>query len=175
MLCERCNKNNATIQLVKDTDGKKESIMLCDKCAIEIMSSSLEDEDISLEDFLMDLNNYIDCIEETSKEEDLICCNCGMQFIDFEDEKLLGCEKCYEVFKDNIDFLLHPEEANIKHIGKQPKRIKKDIKNLELLKLEETLKINILNEEYEEAIITKHKIQCLKSVIKEGGNDGFMD
>ena len=64
MLCESCNKNNATIQLLKNTNGKKESLMLCDKCAIEIMSLALEDEEINLEDFLLDLNTYIGCIED---------------------------------------------------------------------------------------------------------------
>ena len=56
LLCESCNKNNATIQLLKNTNGKKESLMLCDKCEIEIMSLALEDEEINLEDFLLDLN-----------------------------------------------------------------------------------------------------------------------
>ena len=48
LICESCNKNNATIQLVKSTKGKKERLMLCDKCAIEIMSLPLEDEEINL-------------------------------------------------------------------------------------------------------------------------------
>lgn len=175
MLCERCNKSNATVQLVKDTDGNKEIIMLCDKCAIEIMSSSLEDENISLEDFLIDLNNYIDCINGIIEAEELICVNCGMEYKNFEEHKLLGCEKCYESFKKNIDFLLDSKEANVKHIGKQPKRIKNKLKKLEILKLEEKLKINILKEEYENAIITKEKIHDLKKIVEEDSNNGSMD
>ena len=102
MLCESCNKNNATIQLLKSTNGKKESLMLCDKCAIEIMSFALEDEEINLEDFLLDLNTYIECIEEKAKDKNLVCNNCGMRFSEFdefEEDNFLGCEKCYEVFK----------------------------------------------------------------------------
>lgn len=102
LLCESCNKNNATIQLLKSTNGKKESLMLCDKCAIEIMSFALEDEEINLEDFLLDLNTYIECIEEKAKDKNLVCNNCGMRFSEFdefEEDNFLGCEKCYEVFK----------------------------------------------------------------------------
>lgn len=175
LLCESCNKNNATIQLLKSTNGKKESLMLCDKCAIEIMSFALEDEDINLEDFLLDLNTYIECIEERAKDKNLVCNNCGMRFSDFEEDNFLGCEKCYEVFKSSIRFLLDSEEANIKHRGKQPKTIKKDLKKLEILNLQEKFKINILKEEYEEAIITKKKINDLKESIREDSNSGSMD
>ncbi|MDZ5254904.1 hypothetical protein [Clostridium sp. LIBA-8841] len=175
MLCERCYKNNATIKLVKDTDGNKECIMLCDKCAVEIVSSSLEDDDISLEEFLMDLNNYIDCINEIIEAEEFICVNCGTEYMDFQEHKLLGCEKCYESFRKNIGFLLDSEEANVKHIGKQPKRIKKNLKKIEILNLEEKLKINILKEEYENAIITKEKIHDLKKIVEEDSNNDSMD
>ena len=139
MLCERCNKNNATIQLVKDIDGNKEIIMLCDRCAIEVMSSSLEDDNISLEDFLMDLNNYIDCINEAIEDDEIVCANCGTEYIDFAEHKLLGCEKCYESFRKKIEFLLNSKEANVKHVGKQPQKIKKALKKLEILNLEEKL------------------------------------
>ncbi|EOU1683721.1 hypothetical protein M1Z66_002691 [Clostridium perfringens] len=175
MLCESCNKNNATIQLLKNTNGKKESLMLCDKCAIEIMSFALEDEEINLEDFLLDLNTCIEYIEERAKDKNLVCSNCGMRFSDFEDDNFLGCEKCYEVFKSSIRFLLDSEEAKIKHRGKQPKTIKKDLKKLEILNLQEKFKINILKEEYEEAIITKKKIKDLKESIREDSNSGSMD
>ena len=122
MLCESCNKNNATIQLLKSTKGKKESLMLCDKCAIEIMSLALEDEEINLEDFLLDLNTYIECIEERVKDKALVCKNCGTRFSDFEENNFLGCEKCYEIFKNRIIFLLNLEEAEIKHRGNNLKQ-----------------------------------------------------
>ena len=175
LLCESCNKNNATIQLLKSTNGKKESLMLCDKCAIEIMSFALEDDDMNLEDFLLDLNTYIDCIEEIARDKVLVCSNCGTGFADFEEDNLLGCEKCYEVFKNSIRFLLNSEETEIKHRGKQPKTIKNHLKKLELLNLQEKFKINILKEEYEEAIITKKKIHDLKESIREDSNSGSMD
>ncbi|WP_300257582.1 hypothetical protein [Clostridium sp.] len=175
MLCERCNKNSATIQLLKSINGKKESLMLCDKCVIEIMSFALENDDISLEDFLIDLNTYIDFIEEIAKDKELVCSNCGTRFVDFEDDNLLGCEKCYEVFKNRVGFLLNSQESNIKHKGKQPKTIKKDLKKLEILNLQEKFKINILKEEYEEAIITRKKIHDLKEIIREDSNSGSVD
>lgn len=175
MLCESCNKNSATIQVLRSTNGKKESLMLCDKCAIEIMSLELEDDDISLEDFLIDLNTYIDCIEEVVKDKTLVCSNCGTEFSDFEEENLFGCEECYEAFRNSIRFLLNSEEANLKHNGKQPRTIKNDLKKLEILNLEEKLKVNILKEEYEEAIITKKKIHDLKESIKEDSNSGSLD
>lgn len=53
--------------------------------------------------------------------------------------------------------------------------MKKDLKKLEILNLQEKLKINILKEEYEEAIITKKKIHDLKESIREDSNSGSMD
>lgn len=166
MLCNNCNKNKATINLIKKTKGKNKSFMLCDKCAMDIMSLTLEDEDKRLEDFICDLNKYIDSVEKKTKE-DLICKKCKMSFRDFEEGKVLGCDECYKVFKKDILAFLGVKHSNIKYRGKHPKSLEKEIKTLDLRILEEKLKINILKEDYEEAAITNKEILSLKRKLKE--------
>lgn len=174
MLCERCNKNEATIQLVKDTDNGKESIMLCDKCVVEIMNSSLEEE-ITLDDFLMDLNSYIEATESLLEIDDERCIRCGTEYCDFEDTRLLGCEKCYESFSVKISDYFRWKQAGRKHRGKTPKSLNLYFQSSKLLMLEEQLKLNIINEEYEEAIVTKEKIHDLKKIMEGDSNDDSMD
>lgn len=174
MLCERCNKNDATIQLVRDTDNGKESIMLCDKCAVEMMNSSLEEE-ITLDDFLADLNSYIEATESLFEIDEDKCKKCGMECCEFEDTRLLGCEKCYEGFRVKIGDYIKWKQAGKKHIGKVPKSLNLYFKSSEILMLEEQLKLNIINEEYEEAIITKEKIHDLKKSVEEDSSNGSMD
>lgn len=170
MLCESCNENIAKVKLLRNTNGKKDSLMLCDRCAIDLMSFALEDENINLEDFLLDLNTYIDIIKGMAKDNSLSCSNCGTVIKNFEEDVSLGCEECYEVFKSNIKLLFDLEYENIKHIGKQPKKIRRDLNRLEILDLQEKLKINILKEEYEEATITKRKIDDLRENMREDSN-----
>lgn len=174
LLCERCNKNEATIQLVKGNGNGKESIMLCDKCAVKMMNLSLEDE-MALDDFLVDLNTYIETTESLIDIDEERCRICGTESCDFESSKLLGCEKCYESLIIKICDYFKWSKTGIKHKGKIPKSQKLYSKSSEILMLEEKLKLNIINEEYEEAIITKEKINDLKKSIEEDSNNGSMD
>lgn len=157
MLCEICNKNEATIQFInQNSSGDKNSLMLCETCAIEIMKSSFDKENIDLNDYIFD--------EEFFESDYETCKNCGTDYIDFEENKVLGCEKCYESFRYKIrEYLEFNDFGN--HIGKKPNTLEKYFKGKEILKLEEELKINILNEEYEKAILTKEKINNMKKNI----------
>ena len=41
MICEKCNKNTATVHIVKIENGVKKQLMLCDKCAGNISDTNL--------------------------------------------------------------------------------------------------------------------------------------
>lgn len=172
MLCEICNKNEATIQLInQNSDEIKEFIMICDTCAVEMMRSSLEEEDIDLNDMINKLNNYI-LDDEFLEVNNDICKRCGTKYIDFDENRVLGCEKCYESFRENIKDIMHLKGYG-NHVGKRPKGLEKYYKGKEVFLLEEELKINILNEEYEKAILTKEKIHHLKKNMEDSKNDSM--
>ncbi len=157
MLCEICNKNEATIQFInQNSSGDKNSIMLCETCAIDIMKSSFDKENIDLNDYILD--------DELLEIDYEACKNCGTEYIDFEENKVLGCERCYENFRPKIREYLEWKGYG-KHTGKRPSSLEKYFRGKEILQLEEQLKMNILNEEYDKAILTKEKIDNMKKNI----------
>ena len=70
MICEKCNKNTATVHIVKIENGVKKQLMLCDKCAGNIsdtnLTSKLEEIDsLSFQKIINELMGYIN----SSKQE----------------------------------------------------------------------------------------------------------
>lgn len=165
MLCNNCNKNKATINLLKKNKGKNESFMLCEMCALEVMKLTLDDENKGLDEFLAYLNKYIDSMGSLGKN--LLCDKCGTDIRDFKKNNFLGCQNCYEIFREDVLDFLTSNNLGLKHIGKEPKTISKELKILQLSILEEKLKINILKEKFEEATIIKKKILNLKEELRE--------
>ena len=76
----------------------------------------------------------------------------------------MGCDKCYDTFKDTILNLLLRCQISLKHIGKKPKNFKlsdaSEIENLNI-ELQEAIKI----EDYEKAACLKEKINLIKNKI----------
>lgn len=163
MLCEICNKNEATIQFIKQNNSiGKDIIMICEVCAINIMKYSLYKNDIKSIDKEQDDKNL--------NLQNKFCENCGTGYIDLKENNILGCEECYQNFRDEINKYFGSESDYI-YIGKKPKSLEKNFMEKELLDLEEQLKINILNEDYERAIIIKQKIIDIKKNIFEVDNN----
>ncbi len=51
---------------------------------------------------------------------DKVCKNCGTYLSDFYETGLVGCEKCYEVFKDEIENAVKEIQFGDMHTGKVP-------------------------------------------------------
>lgn len=171
MLCERCNKNEAKIHLIKSINGDKTSIWLCDDCVkkireLSIMQSS-DWESISFNEII---NNIFD--EFLSKDENvtnLVCKACGTTYEEIKERSILGCNKCYYYFKDNLIPIIKRHQGNIEHIGKIPKRegvIIKKKKKIKKLKID--IEKAIVIEDYEKAAVLRDEIWDLEKELKEG-------
>ena len=169
MLCNRCNKNEARVHLVKMVNGKKTETWLCEKCAKEISSGALipimnesTEESIAkgLESLLNDMTKER---KEFSPKIDIICKNCGLTLSKFKKNGKLGCSECYNSFSDELENLMIEFQGSNSHIGKMPKREANELnKFMEINNLKQELKKAIEMEEYELAATLRDKLKIIK-------------
>ncbi len=173
MLCEKCKKNEAKINLVKIVNGEKQEIWLCEDCAkniseIPFLSTLSKEIDFPFQGFLTGVISNISNVSENKlqKKENLICPNCGTSEHELKKTGKVGCSMCYHIFASDINKTLNNKKSE--YVGKIPKKNRTEIIQKKKLKnLKENLQKLILNEEYEEAAIVRDSIKQLESSILE--------
>lgn len=169
MLCEKCKKNEARINLVKIIKGQRQEVWLCENCArniseIPFLNSINKDGDFPFQGILTGLisnmnNGLLDQVE-------LTCPNCGMAYSEFKKNGKLGCSECYEEFSKSTEPLVTTATNIVKYDGKVPKRNKVELFQKKKLKnLKENLQKLILEENYEEAAIVRDSILTIEKKI----------
>ena len=163
MMCENCRNEIATTHIKTTINGLIKEYHLCGSCA----------EKMGFSDF--DLFNFNDLwgtlVSENNKSKIQLkkCDTCGMHFDEFMKKGKIGCEDCYNSFKEDIVQMLLKIHGKTQHKGKVEKTIKaekKDVKS-ELISLENELKAAISNEEYETAAQLRDIIRAKKGEINE--------
>lgn len=173
MLCERCQKRQATVHYTQIINGSKTELNLCEECAREIGQidfgsfnfpignfMSPFETDMSFESLLSGLTNNI------PEESPLSCDVCKTSYEDFRRTGRLGCMHCYEVFRDRLDPLIRKIHGNNVHKGKVPKkaggnmRLEREIEQLKA-KLNDLVKA----ENYEEAAKVRDEIKEIEKRI----------
>ena len=123
MQCDRC-QNDATVHEVVVHKGKKVEKHLCEECArnegIAVQSSQPITE--MLTKFVMS-GGAGAAAGERAVQRVNVCEGCGMSYGEFRQTGVLGCERCYESFCDQLGPLLErAQEGGAHHIGKTPRR-----------------------------------------------------
>ena len=177
MLCERCNKNEATFHKSVYINGKGYEVHLCHSCAKDIDFDIAMDADIPINltfdnfddnfesfknhliDEFFDIDNLFHPtmrLEENSKR----CPECKSSFNDFLRRGKLGCNKCYDTFNNEIRDMLenmdNPTDFTLE-IGTELNKLEPT--ELEKLNIEYNRAIE--EERYEDAGELKKKINCL--------------
>ncbi|MDR5659909.1 UvrB/UvrC motif-containing protein [Serpentinicella sp. ANB-PHB4] len=169
MLCQECNKNQATVHLTKVVQGRKAEMHLCDVCAKDKQSKSFQDS-FSIHNFLaglLDINTEMG-YTEGNKGYGLVCSKCNTSYQNFKEAGKLGCNHCYVEFKDKLNHLVRRIHGNAAHTGKIPKRsggiiqLKREVKHLKLA-LDEAVK----KQEFEKAVGLRDEIKALEARIKD--------
>jgi len=157
MLCDICQKKNATVHLTEIINGKVMELHLCDECA-KAKSEELKHQ-LSLTDFLSGLFDKKSLREKKSA----VCPGCGLTFAEFKKSGRLGCSKCYEVFRDQLVPLLRKIHGSVHHAGKGPCFQQKNVSQEQIIaELKERLNRAVLLEEYEEAARIRDRIRNLE-------------
>ena len=161
MLCESCNKNQATIHYTKIINGKVSELHLCEECA----KSNNEWEIDGAFSFHKLLTSLIDNIqsETMEKEEDIVCDFCGTSYTKFKQTGKFGCPQCYDSFKGKLSPLFKGIHGHNEHMGKVPEKGNQLIvKKREIAKLRKELDELVSVEAFEKAAIVRDKINELE-------------
>lgn len=171
MLCEKCKKNEARINLVKIINGEKQQIWLCEECAknisnIPFLSSIPEGAGFPFQEVLNGLLTGVENVQKNVKEEKPVCPTCGLTYDEFKKIKKVGCSDCYFVFKNPIKAIIKNASNEKAHKGRIPQRIRNEFNQRDRLKsLKKQLQILISNEEYEKAAIIRDEIREIELYI----------
>src|SRR5690554_3784960 len=98
MICQKCNKNEASVHFTKIVNGKKTEVFLCEDCAREsghltFAGSNPFDFTNLLKGILNpDVGTYSDYLQESK------CDVCGKTYKDFTKNALFKCPHCYKEF-----------------------------------------------------------------------------
>ncbi|MGD9014587.1 MAG: UvrB/UvrC motif-containing protein [Candidatus Omnitrophota bacterium] len=160
MLCDLCNKNQATVHLTEIVDDQMSELHLCEECARK--KSVQMEQQFGLADLLAGLAEF-GKPEETKEAEDLKCANCGLSYKDFKRIGRLGCGECYANFRKYLLPLLKKIHGSTQHVGKFPYKVAvKSKKKFSLAELRMKLHNAIEKEEFEEAAQLRDKIRELE-------------
>jgi protein arginine kinase activator len=162
-LCERCKKAQATFHLTNiSRDGEKLERHLCERCAVEEGLVQVHKPPFSteiLESFIASAKSV------SSAHTNLVCDECGISYVEFRNQGLLGCPKDYDTFKEALLPLIErAHDGATHHVGKTPKSLGTTrITQQEIYRMKRQLEEAVAAEDYERAAELRDRIHTLES------------
>jgi protein arginine kinase activator len=176
MKCDFCNKNEATIHLIKIQGSNVEKINICRECAKDF--SFLNEED-----FYSDLTKIFykifqsgngssqsgmskKILKNLSFRRNLKCSICGTDLKAIKRTGKVGCGNCYSEFKDILFPVIKSIQGSLENKGKIPVNTSKKIRLEKSIKdLRYKLQSEIIIENFEGAAKIRDKIKRLEKNI----------
>ena len=162
-LCERCKKAQATFHLTNITrDGDKLERHLCERCAVEENLIQLHKPNFSAEL----LENFIASAKDSaSGDANLVCDECGISYVEFRNQGLLGCPKDYDTFSEALTPLIErAHDGGTHHVGKAPQSMGAvRSAQQEIRRLKRQLDEAVAAEDYERAAELRDSIRALEA------------
>jgi len=160
MLCDICNKNQATVHLTEIVDDQMTELHLCEECARQ--KSEQMEQQFGLSDLLAGMAEFTKPVQDKEMVS-VKCKKCGLTFSDFKKIGRLGCSECYNAFRKYLAPLLKRIHGSSVHMGKRPLTAegaapKKD-KESDLSLLRQRLQKAVEAEEFEEAASLRDQIR----------------
>ncbi len=175
MLCQICNKNNASIHYKTNINGKVTEKYLCPECAekygvakkeafspIDMMDGFFgKSTDDIFGGFFAGMMNE-PAGKSTSGQA--VCPECGMRFSEFLHGGKIGCAECYNTFSMQLGSTVKRIHGNAEHCGKVPSGVQKKISHKKQIEaLREKLNEAIQSQEYEMAAKYRDEIRELEN------------
>lgn len=175
MLCEKCKKNEAKVNLITVVNGQKHEIWLCDNCVKDIsnipfFNSISANETVSFQGMLTEMLSNVGNKANTNNNQvnKIVCPNCGLTYDEFKKTGKLGCADCYVAFKIVLEPRIKSLQAGVKHIGKIPSMKGEELLRRRKLKdLKTEMQKLIVTEEYEKAAFVRDEIKKIELYILE--------
>ena len=126
MLCNICNKKEATIHLTEIVNNQVIELHLCEACAKD--KGTEMKGPFSFTDLLAGLADFSQVLTEQQADK-LKCSQCGLSYRTFEKTGRLGCGGCYRSFGKVLLPLIKRVQRSTQHVGKKPAKLAPSIKS----------------------------------------------
>lgn len=163
LACQACKKQSATVHLTDITpQGEKRERHLCEECA--------QREGVTPPPQPQPLSHMLASLVGGNKAAaqqlaDLKCPQCGLTFVEFRNNGLLGCPHDYDAFERALMPLIErAHQGSSHHIGKSPRR-KPTGRALEndLILLRRRLNRAVDAEQFEEAARLRDQLKSMEN------------
>jgi len=160
MLCQHCKKQTATVHLTDLTKGDKRERHLCEECAAK--HGITVKQHVSINDVL---NSFLMSQESVQEMAKIRCPDCGMSFVEFRGQGLLGCPKDYDVFGEALASVIErAQDGKTHHTGKAPgEMVEIDPVQQKRIQLQRELREAVESENYERAAELRDRLEELNS------------
>ncbi|MCL1999530.1 MAG: UvrB/UvrC motif-containing protein [Turicibacter sp.] len=168
MLCDKCNKNQATVHMKQIVNGSSAEMNLCQDCATAL------DSPISIEAIFNGLlGSYLSSERQKNQRNEDTCEACGMTTTEFKSSGgKLGCANCYNTFISNLKPILTNVQSGLRHEGKFPTKSGRIMfQEREVGRLRELMQKSIEEENFEEAARIRDEVRLLETAKNDEVSD----
>ncbi len=156
MLCQNCNQNEASVVVNTVINGVKSTRHLCSKCASQLGLNSLG----SFNSMLNSLFAGGFGLASPESIMDKVCPACGYHFQQFRSNGLLGCDQCYDSFREELRPVIRRIQGSVIDKPDVPAEEAKASPEDKLKALKEELNKAVAAEEYERAAQLRDQIRA---------------
>lgn len=177
MLCQKCNKNEATVHFRQNINGEVSEIHLCQQCAAQLgydsVFNELEQEFSPFGALNMGFQKFLGSLFSQEMPSLNVpaarkCSYCGMTLEDFSQSAMLGCPHCYHEFLRDLMPYIQRIHGRTRHVGKIPTTAGKQLKlQRELTQLRKQLNDAVNAQEYEKAAELRDKIREIEKKVQD--------
>jgi len=163
MICQICNKNLANILFTIIVNNEKKEIRICKKCAEEKgLTSPMGGIPFIIGEIIFGMagEKIKEMGDSEISQKDITCETCGLTYKKFKTSGQLGCELCYDTFKDDLKIVLRRIHGNNTHITMKNQTFLS--RKREISELKKKLEKAIKKEEFEKAAKIRDKIKYIE-------------
>ena len=119
MLCQNCNKNEATTHIKRIVNGEATENHLCSDCVKSLGYDDIFDS-FNLKIPTLFSSFFRDTPFALSAAKSVRCECCGSSFDDIVKSGMVGCANCYSTFRDKLMPSIERIHGKTFHAGKTP-------------------------------------------------------
>lgn len=171
MLCEECQKEQATVHVTRIVNNHKSEVHLCNQCASEKGEFGVTmDPGFTFHNILAGLVDPEGTLMQTGPRTSASrCSGCGLGLMDFRRMGKVGCGQCYIEFERELEPLLRRIHRSVEHVGRVPHTARDDKHSIrkQLERIRARLNEAVANEEFEEAARLRDEARALERKLEE--------
>lgn len=165
MICELCEKNQATIVYTHIVDNEKKTVHICGFCASKENGGDAQKTPSA--DMTAKMKVALGSIKEGGNAASSACPQCGLTYEEFKKGGRFGCHLCYTAFAGQLERLLERIHGATNHNGKELVEVSADsTPEDELAHLREELQTAVAAEAFEKAAELRDHIAELEKEIE---------